>query len=323
MHRKKDNRGLTLVELMVSIAILAIVVLPLLTAFVVSLKTNAKAKDKLRAIEVAQNFMESMEAASVKDIMTQLTYIDTFKLLDKKEGVVVQQLLDQTDRFVKADSIQDLKVLHPGITPEAAEAQATTSMLRLDDGSYKFKGSSDGKYYYYVTNIPSQKDNKKRYAAMITIDADATKNPMSDVVRYNDMVITNIESANPSFDAMNLDIISNATLLSDINLSQGLSMTEDDLRFLTRTLTVEIKPQDGDKKKAKVTLYYSYDCKNYPEVNAEGDPVYDEETGEQNKISFHFPDEANKDRYTKVIFDNTSDTEGKTFLRDVYLFFEP
>ena len=42
MKRLKNNQGLTLVELIVSIAILAIIVLPLLTSFVQATKTNVK-----------------------------------------------------------------------------------------------------------------------------------------------------------------------------------------------------------------------------------------------------------------------------------------
>ena len=50
MHRKKYKnktvKGFTLIELVVSIVILAIVVLPILTAFVISARTNTKAKSK-------------------------------------------------------------------------------------------------------------------------------------------------------------------------------------------------------------------------------------------------------------------------------------
>lgn len=318
-----DNKGLTLLELIVSIAILAIVVLPLLTAFLVSLKTNVKAKEKLRAIEVAHNFMEAMEAVPVTDIMTQLTYTDEFDLLEKHSTVKTQQLLKQTDKYVKADSIQDLLLIDPSKSESQVEALATTSILRYADGTHRFISRKDGKYYYYVNNIPSE-DGKKYYTAMITIDAKATTNPAGEIVKdkYNDMVITNIESINQKFDALNLDVITNATLLSDINIAQGLSMTEDDLKYLTRTITIDIKPE-ADKKKAKVILSYSYECKDYPEVNAEGDPVMDDATGLQKMVSFHFPDAANEDKYTKVIFDNTADTEGKTYLRDIYLFYDP
>ena len=42
---KNDDRGVTLVEIIVSIAILAIIVLPFLNAFVTATKTNVKAKN--------------------------------------------------------------------------------------------------------------------------------------------------------------------------------------------------------------------------------------------------------------------------------------
>ena len=144
-----DNKGLTLLELIVSIAILAIVVLPLLTAFLVSLKTNAKAKEKLRAIEVAHNFMESMEATPVTDLMTQLTYADEFELLEKHGTVKTQQLLKQTYEYKKADSIQDLLLIDPSKSESQVEALATTSILRYADGTHRFNSRKDGKYYYF------------------------------------------------------------------------------------------------------------------------------------------------------------------------------
>ena len=46
---KNDDRGVTLVEIIVSIAILAIIVLPFLNAFVTATKTNVKAKNEMNA----------------------------------------------------------------------------------------------------------------------------------------------------------------------------------------------------------------------------------------------------------------------------------
>ena len=74
MKRLKDNRGLTLVELIVSITILAIMVLPLLTSFVQAAKTNAKAKNKLHATEAAQNIMEGLENVSLEEVVRQFNY---------------------------------------------------------------------------------------------------------------------------------------------------------------------------------------------------------------------------------------------------------
>jgi prepilin-type N-terminal cleavage/methylation domain-containing protein len=70
MKKQKKQDGFSLVELIVAIAIMAIIVLPLLRAFVVSARTNAKAKERLRATEASQNIMESIEAMSLDHLLT-------------------------------------------------------------------------------------------------------------------------------------------------------------------------------------------------------------------------------------------------------------
>jgi prepilin-type N-terminal cleavage/methylation domain-containing protein len=77
MKKQKKQDGFSLVELIVAIAIMAIIVLPLLRAFLVSAKTNTKAKERLRATEASQNIMETIEAMSLDDL---LTYFSTTPL---------------------------------------------------------------------------------------------------------------------------------------------------------------------------------------------------------------------------------------------------
>ena len=62
---KNDDRGVTLVEIIVSIAILAIIVLPFLNAFVTATKTNVKAKNEMNATHLATNSMEGIEKLSL------------------------------------------------------------------------------------------------------------------------------------------------------------------------------------------------------------------------------------------------------------------
>ena len=62
VNQKQSNKGFTLVEVLVAILILAIIVVPLLSAFVMSAKTNAKARQTLRATTLAQNVMEELKA---------------------------------------------------------------------------------------------------------------------------------------------------------------------------------------------------------------------------------------------------------------------
>lgn len=66
VNQKQSNKGFTLVEVLVAILILAIIVVPLLSAFVMSAKTNAKARQTLRATTLAQNVMEELKAYSLE-----------------------------------------------------------------------------------------------------------------------------------------------------------------------------------------------------------------------------------------------------------------
>ena len=65
---KKNNKGFTLVEVLIAMTILGIVVVPLLQAFVVSARTNAKAKNLLDATMVAENIMEELKASSFNEL---------------------------------------------------------------------------------------------------------------------------------------------------------------------------------------------------------------------------------------------------------------
>lgn len=68
--RKVNNAGFSLVELLVSIVILAIIVVPLLNSFLTAARTNAKAKRVLEATTAGQNLVEDIKAKSVEDFVT-------------------------------------------------------------------------------------------------------------------------------------------------------------------------------------------------------------------------------------------------------------
>lgn len=73
--RQVNNNGFSLVELLVSITILAILVVPLLNSFVTAARTNAKAKRVLEATTAGQNLVEQIKAKSVDDFVNGATSI--------------------------------------------------------------------------------------------------------------------------------------------------------------------------------------------------------------------------------------------------------
>jgi prepilin-type N-terminal cleavage/methylation domain-containing protein len=74
--RKSDDRGFTLVELLVAVTILAIIIIPLLGTFVTVTRTNTRAKNKLAATMAGQNLLEELKASDVESFMTGATSIE-------------------------------------------------------------------------------------------------------------------------------------------------------------------------------------------------------------------------------------------------------
>lgn len=66
--KKTDNRGVSLVELLVAVCIMAIIAIPLLHSFVTSYRVNARSRQNLRATTLAQNEMEIFEKEKIEDL---------------------------------------------------------------------------------------------------------------------------------------------------------------------------------------------------------------------------------------------------------------
>lgn len=71
--RQLNNDGFSLVELLIAIVILSIIVAPLLHSFVTSARTNAKARNTMRATAIAEDVMENFEAYSLEELEKRYT----------------------------------------------------------------------------------------------------------------------------------------------------------------------------------------------------------------------------------------------------------
>lgn len=65
----QDNRGFTLVELIITVVILALVTAPFLSSFVTASNTNVKSKRVQEANELSQYIIEQFKATSVKKLL--------------------------------------------------------------------------------------------------------------------------------------------------------------------------------------------------------------------------------------------------------------
>lgn len=74
-HRQKlchDERGITLIELLVSMTVFAIIALPLLSAFVSGARINARTREKLTGTLAASEIIEEMKGAGVNEFMKEM-----------------------------------------------------------------------------------------------------------------------------------------------------------------------------------------------------------------------------------------------------------
>ena len=236
MKRLKNNQGLTLVELIVSIAILAIIVLPLLTSFVQATKTNVKAKNKQYATEVAQNIMEGLQNVSLEEIERQFdisTPPDEFDLFKRGSATTGKLYYDDTNsRFLNPREESDRNL----ITQELIE-----------------RNQENHKYYYYISGLEVNNSNKK-YNVFVTLDAktgvEGTKHK-----QYNTTEVANMQSVDTTYDAISANADTANMIISTIQLQYGITgLTQSDI---SRTITVDIA-KDSTTGVTTVTASYKY-----------------------------------------------------------------
>ena len=303
---KNDDRGVTLVEIIVSIAILAIIVLPFLNAFVTATKTNVKAKNEMNATHLATNIMEGIEKNSMKTLAYQFNYpseyFDVADGFNISDGSSACELLKKSDKFDNVKRLEDISAEIVNKDDVITSCiHKTDAKAKIGDASlWNFRESDAHKYYFYMSGVQS---GTKKYNALVTVDAKSDAESDNKVKKYNMDEVADMSAMDANFDCMSADKYSATNIISAFNnMNPGFSVQQSDIK---RTIKIDIEKSGAASNKAtKVTVSYSYSIKNGV------------------KKTFPDPNSALKDDYTMVIYDNSSDTVNHN-LRNVYLFYNP
>ena len=314
---RDDDRGITLVELIVSIAILAIIVLPFLNSFVMAAKTNAKSKNELNATHLAENIMEGVEKNSMKTLAYQFNYpSEGFDIADGfaigssgAQELIASALGSGGTSYAPAVRFDDVD---SGLSALEKENKITSSIHKTDKSQtindatkWKFVESSSHKYYFYMSDVQS---GSKKYNALVTLDARADevkdasgktdKANSGKVTNYNTDSLADISSMNFDHDAIWTDQRAFSDLKTElendnvINKNSGLEESQ-----VNRTITVKIT----NTTSTKVEVSTSYDV---------------------NGKTYHDPNSKKADEFKSIVFDNSSNTLDHD-LRNIYIFYTP
>ena len=184
-NKKLNNKGMTLVEIIITITILTLVSAFILSAFVSSMRAATKSRDVHRATTVAQNIMEGINLKTAEELAYQFNYpvtsdgtnnVDNFSvypasMFQHGTNYSVGELTQWVDPITSAVTLE-LAGTHRSLSEydaltDAYEIATTASayMSDITSNSYDFLKDSDGKYIYYMRNI---KNDGRYYNAKIT-----------------------------------------------------------------------------------------------------------------------------------------------------------
>lgn len=198
-NRKLNQKGMTLVEVVVAMAILAIVVAPTLRIFASTSETNLRSRQRQRATSVAEAAMESLKAYRVEALCTQFMG-NSFK------GVV-----KSTDSA--RPTVMKAVAVYGGVEQSPIRTDGT---WRNDADSYKLTAEnvvSEGQYYdmeivltpSLAPNVLTVEDISTYSDAIITLKEDTASTAQGKLEqKARDTLDTNFASIQPSATSHNI-----------------------------------------------------------------------------------------------------------------------
>ncbi len=277
---RMNNKGFSLVELLVGVAILAIIAVPLARAFITSASTSVRAKDIRSQTVAAQNILESYEATSIGAIIDALAHGGA-----TLGGGTVKPKIEVADDFGNYATVNP-----------------------ADDAELDRAGEG---YKLYLTDVPSGVD---KYDAVVTLDA------ASEYAEINDEPIVNAKPMSaivqqPKDEIAAKDIAQQAQIDSGDELADDFFLYSMD-----RTITVTIgwlTDENDDRLQCQAEYEYvaTYDGEVYEYTAANDvycDPYSADFAGEYGLFVFFYPN--HNTAFDKINIVNRDNLEMNVYL---------
>lgn len=235
-RKRKNNKGFTLVEILIAVAIIAVVVAPILKGMVVSMKVNNRADRIQKETGVAQGIMEGMSGLSLEELALSLggNSTDPLDFLTMPAGA------------------------HKEFPSSPSEACITSKTV---DGNttYEFTKNSSNVYYFGIENV--EYDGKK-YDVRIKLDASDYYNlkKATPTPGYNEVDYVDISNYDETQDGLYVysekDDSQVAQQIAQESSAMGQTLTVTDVfRVGSRTIRIKVyKTTEKDNNGADVTI---------------------------------------------------------------------
>lgn len=198
MKKKVNNKGFTLVEVIIAVAILGIVMIPIFQNLITSSRINQKGRKVLNATNMAQNVMEGFSAFSGDEIIKAFASYDaTNKLVIMPAGMNYKSYGEISD-----GANENLRF---NANTGALETPANSAYVRLDAaGKIKdiLRNNTTHTYRYFVNEVEGAKNTL--YDLKVTLDA-------TNYLDSQKVDVSNITSINGAYDCVWLDQASDRT----------------------------------------------------------------------------------------------------------------
>ncbi len=158
-----NNRGITLLEVIIAVSMFSIAAIVLLQGFVTSSRVNKKSNLYLEATSTAQNVMEEIKAKSFEEValafnypIDQITGKSRFTFLEPQKASI--NTPDGVGICEKLRTQRDGAFVYTDVRLTGDKEQVTASIFSQDDGkTYEFhprkSGENASRYYYQMTNV--------------------------------------------------------------------------------------------------------------------------------------------------------------------------
>lgn len=309
-RKKSNNAGMSLVEVLVAVAILALVTGPVLSSFVSALTYNSRAKEKQRVTTAAQSIMEGFKAYDMEELCWQFY---EFGMAGATHSFKVVADTGSASEIPVSDHVLD------GVI--AADGILDISIMTAPDGSKVFVPAPDNCYEFVLKDIAFE---SACFDAKVTVSPHVAADGIAGVQGLADM-----ETMNGYLDAVykqsaGTDAAMYAQILSQVleKLNDKDAVYEYELENLDKDkITVSKETYlnlnaTGGIDTATVEIKYYYTVTDYPYFDEEG-----------NEKTFSLPQEGMTTDFVSVpvttIYDNTNTVAYGAGLENVYFYYYP